>query len=634
MIVAALLARNEAGPDRYLARCVSNALRYCDAIVCVDDHSDDDTADVVRRTAQRKGKPAVVVPACSERSFWGSDETAVRAQLWDLAQTVAGDDGWVYIFDADHELVEITPSDLEYLTRSSIVNAWSFPLWDCWDDDQHMRVDGYWQAHLRPRPWLVKARPYPAFQPQWNGAALHSGHIPHNYQILSGVAPGLAAIRHLSYVSPVARVRKHEQYMKVDTLTPTERAHADSIADENPTLAPIPPNDGPRVLIASIIRKPPEVLEGLLKSLEWQKLRNATVDFKFMTNYTEGEKERWGDRLAVLLDGYDCIHVPAPGGDYGDGKETRQWSTPAFQRIARMKDDLMASALNGGYSHVWLVDADVMCDPYTLQALLDADAPIVSGVYWTNWQLPRADLKTFQHAGPQVWQQGSYGMASIFRSAEEFRQDLIERKRLPVGGLGACTLIRSDALAKGVSFQTFRENPMGAGGMAEGEDRHFCARAKALHIPLIADAWSDIWHAYHPAEYVHIPAKLQDLSQEHPDGPVFGDLVSVKIEALEPVKGDNGQLQIPPHHYLRGRYGALPVLPDIEEALGAMRRGESRLVKVHFPVHHPRESMRNTTRIMRITLFDCKKFRYAPVIETELFLSADRVRDLKGDENA
>jgi len=626
MIVAALLARNEAGEDRYLTRCVKNALRYCDAIVCVDDHSHDHTASLVRRAASMVGKPAVVVPAVSDSGFWGKNETAVRAQLWDLAQVVAGDDGWIYVFDADHELLEISPEDVRLLTASQAVNAWAFPLWDCWDSDQRMRVDGFWQAHLHPRPWLFKARPTPEFVPHWDAKAIHCGHVPHNYPLQAGIAPGLAGIRHLGYVHPEARQKKHRQYTEVTALSDAERAHAESIADPEPTLAPIPPNQHPKVLIASVVRKPAVVLDAFLKSLQWQRLEHGAFDLAFIANFADTDPYK-NEALAVLHK-YQVALAPAPPNDYGDGAVTRQWTNSAFKRMAELKDSLMRKAVEEGYSHIWLVDADVNCDPYTLQTLLDANAPIVSAVYWTNWMLPTVESEVFVHAGPQVWQRGAYAMDSVLMTAEEFREKLINRERLQVGGLGACTLIRADAIIKGASFSFFRENPMGGGGMADGEDRHFCARAKALHLPLVADAWSDVYHAYHPSEYDKLPTMIARLQPKHPDTASHGDLVSVLIEALEPVDDAARRRILPAPQYLRGRLGSLPVLPEIEEAVYGLTRRDSMLVKVRFPAHYEVASMRGSTRIMRLTLLDCKPFAYAPVIEQELFVATQSKRYL------
>lgn len=609
MIVGALLARNEAGPDRYLERVLRNALSFCDALVVVDDHSEDDTVEIVKKVCAVRNKPVTVIETNHSSGFWGSDEAPARAQLWEAAAEAAGPDGWIYVFDADHELVGITPAELRTLTRSSICNTYVLPLWDCWDSDELMRVDGYWQAHLHPRPWFFKAYPSSIFRPVWKTHGLHVGHYPANYPFRAAKMPGMAAIRHLGYISPKHRKKKHRNYLRVPGLNDFQRAHAQSIMEAS-TLVPIPPRQRPKVLVASIVRKPQVVVDALLTTLRHQ-IVDADISYQFVANYAEGEP------IPVFGD-LPVAHVAAPPGDYGDGPLTRSWSESAFGRVAQLKDTLIEQALKNGFDYLWLVDADVFCDRYTLQSALDCEAPIVSSVYWTQWQLPSNELKSYVHAGPQVWQRGVYDMTGRVDEAE-FRARLLERSRmhLPEGGLGACTLIRRDAMEKGARFAFFRKNPMGFGGMAEGEDRHFCARAHALHLALVADAWPDVFHAYHVQHYARIPEMLERLGRLHPETAQRDDLVSITVELVEPVRV-GGRLLPVSKRWVRGEVGKLPVLPQVREALVGMERGDARLLRVHFPLTWPAEELRGETRILRLCLLDIKPFGYPPTIEDEL----------------
>ena len=69
-----------------------------------------------------------------------------------------------------------------------------------------MRSDGFWQAHLHPRPWLFRA-----LEGQWaSERGIHSGHAPIRDWIV-GEAPG--AIRHLGYVKKAHRDAKMEKYL-------------------------------------------------------------------------------------------------------------------------------------------------------------------------------------------------------------------------------------------------------------------------------------------------------------------------------------------------------------------------------------------------------------------------------------
>ena len=73
-------------------------------------------------------------------------------------------------------------------------------------------------------------------------------------------------------------------------LTAFERAHAESIVDPNPTLMPIPQAKEPRLLAASIVRKPPQVITALLQTLAWQCLKKGTLDIILQPNFSAAER--------------------------------------------------------------------------------------------------------------------------------------------------------------------------------------------------------------------------------------------------------------------------------------------------------------------------------------------------------
>jgi glycosyltransferase involved in cell wall biosynthesis len=205
--VGALLARNEAGSDRYLRRVLANAASYCDALVVLDDGSTDDT----RAVCERAEKVVAVERVGESGGWWGAgtarSEAPNRKRLWQLAREHGAD--WIYVFDADHELLGIAPQEFRALTRATLVDCWAFPLWDCWDREDVHRVDGYWQAWRLPRPWLFKA-----LDGDWGTRAIHVGHCPwRNWN--AGLAPSGAGIRHLSYVRPEHRLRKLRAYLSL-----------------------------------------------------------------------------------------------------------------------------------------------------------------------------------------------------------------------------------------------------------------------------------------------------------------------------------------------------------------------------------------------------------------------------------
>jgi len=411
------------------------------------------------------------------------------------------------------------------------------------------------------------------------------------------------------------------------SLTEQERAHAESIGDQQVTLAPTPDVRRPRVLIGSVVRKPPEVVRAFIHTLRWQR-GNADLRALFLPNYAAHDVGAVEAQSLLSFEGSIIAQnvVPEDDGYAENVGGTRRWTPAAWHRIGALKNTILQYAVEQRFDFVWLVDADVLCDPYTLQSLLDSadaklavdhgtPAPIVSAVYWTRWTKAARESEV-QHAGPQVWLRHPYVLSGHGFTEAEFRTRLIARQRTRVGGLGACTLIPASAITKGVNFSKECELPVGP--MGDGEDRHFCYRATTRHVQLVADPWPDIWHAYHPEEYLEIPERLAALSREHPQQARVGDLVSARIEMLEPVPtGNGGQQRVEPR-WVRGRLGTLAVLPQIEEVIAGLSCGEAAIERIHFPAHHDYPPLRGLTRLAHIRLLDAKSWGVPPTIDLEL----------------
>jgi len=400
------------------------------------------------------------------------------------------------------------------------------------------------------------------------------------------------------------------------TLTDYERKHAQSIT-EPATVVPIPPHKIDKILVASVVRKPPIVLRAFLKTIR-QAVEKADLSYFFITDFAKSDD--YADESLKLISTFCSEHPHASftqhhsnlGKDYGDGPQTRQWTASAFARMGTLKNTILQKALSEGFDMLWLLDADVLCDPWTLQSLRDCEQAVVAAVYWTQWQRVLPNSTDTVHAGPQVWLRHPYQLSGHGYTEAEFRAALVDRKLLRVWGLGACTLFRRGAIEKGVSFTPVPEGLPG-GPMSDGEDRHLSERARRLHIPLYADAWPDIWHAYHPAEYSDIDKWVRRLSEPRPV-PTRGDLVNVRLQNLE-------QPELAPQ-WVRGRLGNLGVVPELEEAIASLSIRDAKVVRVHFPIHYPLAAYRNRTLLFHVKLLDAKPYRLAPVIEREILQGA------------
>lgn len=217
-LVTALLVKDEA--DKYLRRVLERCLAFSDEVLVLDDGSTDDTVKIATEMG-------CLVKQRPQAGMWGNESPA-RQELWERGAKFAKD-GWLLVCDGD----QILHGDPRPLCDTWEFNSWAFILRDMWSAT-HYRTDGFWQAHLHPRPWLIKPTGLgPDFAPKWNGRGMHVGHFPPNAPLACGVAPvDTYWWEHLAYVSPESREAKLAKYLAVaDKLSPGELAHARSISD-------------------------------------------------------------------------------------------------------------------------------------------------------------------------------------------------------------------------------------------------------------------------------------------------------------------------------------------------------------------------------------------------------------------
>jgi hypothetical protein len=386
-------------------------------------------------------------------------------------------------------------------------------------------------------------------------------------------------------------------------------------------LAVIPHEQKYLVVIGTSLRKPAVILDAYLKSLSWQVLpRNVQPYYAFIDDGLEPDAKALVEAFIAQHGGILQPSGQIPTPDFSDSHpETHQWSDTAMRRVGQNKDWLIGFAVQNRAEAIWFADSDLIMDPMTLASLWSIPEQIVCGVYFTRWQKTPSEQNPV-HAGPQVWQTHPYGLSGNGMEDWELRRKLIDRQVVRVYGQGACTLIRREALLKGVSFAPVPGNTLP--GLGQGEDRHFCIRAEQLHLKMVADSWPDIFHVYHrPEDEALIPEYLDRFEGRYPSGPPqIGDLVSLDLRALEPVITAQGRAYVPSQQ-VRGRVGRLTLQPELEDAVLGMTRGEVRVIPVHFGLDYPFAEYRGQRRLIQVTLIDHKPMGYAPVIESELIVN-------------
>lgn len=182
--------------------------------------------------------------------------------------------------------------------------------------------------------------------------------------------------------------------------------------------------------------------------------------------------------------------VDQDAGDFAVTEDNHLWSDDSVLRVGRMRQDFLDVAEAQGYDACWMVDTDLIVGPRTLELLLDVDAPIVFGVFWTTWSGQPGPL-------PQVWDKHSYsfnhymqGEAKVYPTI----QALLQGREVEVIGGGACTLIRREAFGKA------RYSPPLEGMPWWGEDRDFCTRAQVHGLKMVATPRPKIVHLYTPEQ--------------------------------------------------------------------------------------------------------------------------------------
>lgn len=375
------------------------------------------------------------------------------------------------------------------------------------------------------------------------------------------------------------------------------------------------------VVVGTSYRKPLPILQAHLESLDAQEWPSghrpyyvAVPDFTPAQADAQEYLFRWiAERNGELIAG-----IPAGAADFDDQHpNTHQWTSSAMARVGANKNFILHRALEIKADFLFFCDADLILDRTTIHSLLACEKPIATAVYWSQWSKIGHETRQL-HAAPQVWLQHPYGLQGRGMDEAEFRQKLVNRDLTRVWGFGACTLLNRRAIESGIDFSYLPDVPQD--GMMAGEDRHFCIKAERLHLDAFADPWPDIFHIYHPEDVEKIPAYRKRLLSSHPDYAQHGDLVSVRLKALEPILISPGKGEFFPPVLTRGRLGSLPVVPELEEAIANIRRGETQIVRIHPSVHFPMPQLRGRTRLIEVTVIDVKRNSYPPVLEDELYV--------------
>ena len=268
-----------------------------------------------------------------------------------------------------------------------------------------------------------------------------------------------------------------------------------------------------KLLIGCPVCQEPAVLELFLRSLLRLDLDGIAVSYHLVDDNHDPDASALLEAFAGAVPSVTLTRPPQARA--GRRYAGHNWNEETIWKVAGYKDQIIDHALEEGFTHLFLVDSDVLLHPLAVRHLMETEKEIVCQVFWTRWTEDAVEQ-------PQVWLRDFYTQfdqkPGEQLTKEEERQRtyaffrMLRRPGLyEVGGLGACTMIRREALEQGICFRPVKNLSFW------GEDRHFCVRAAARDIPLFADTVYPAFHVFRPGQLEAGRAFLEETVQKPPE---------------------------------------------------------------------------------------------------------------------
>jgi hypothetical protein len=203
-LITAMIMRNEA--ERYLPEVLSQAQRYSDKIVILDDNSDDDSVKVAEK------HKAKVYTHEEEPLFW-TQEHSLRECLWKEILPLEAEPGdFILSLDCDELLGEQFLCSKDIILRQDNVGTFTFTIFEAWGSRDMVRIDKFWNPRGKETPLLTRFEPSANYR--FPRIGLHCGRLPMN--ALGPVVPSGCALLHLGWANPDEHEEKIKRYLKND----------------------------------------------------------------------------------------------------------------------------------------------------------------------------------------------------------------------------------------------------------------------------------------------------------------------------------------------------------------------------------------------------------------------------------
>ena len=212
MIFGMMRVKNE---EKYLARALKPLVEVCDSVFILDDHSRDNTVDIIRSTERciSIGSPFTGLNEARDKTFLL--DFIVRSQL-EKKDLTPDSPHWVICVDGDEE---ICWSDIGKLVltdpRHNI--SYSFQILTLYDAPDQIRVDGPYAKLLRPSMFRL-IKPGMVFKSTaQHGGGLHCSNVPADIGFAVRThEPEPVRVKHYGYMKKEAREKKYKFYVEND----------------------------------------------------------------------------------------------------------------------------------------------------------------------------------------------------------------------------------------------------------------------------------------------------------------------------------------------------------------------------------------------------------------------------------
>lgn len=263
-----------------------------------------------------------------------------------------------------------------------------------------------------------------------------------------------------------------------------------------------------RVLVGSPVYQKPEILKEFLSSLQQLNRFTIAIDYMFVDDNID---ECTTNLLHNFSPKNSSVYIIRGDeiGQYICDDETHNWNDDLMLKVANYKNKIINFALEKDYDYLFFADSDLVLHPNLIEHLMSLNKEIVSEIFWSSWHTGAPNL-------PNVWLFDEYDFTP--KHTNEHDEKIANTKflnmlKIPglyqVGGLGACTLISTTALKKGVNFKQISNLTI------HGEDRFFCIRAAVLDIALFVDTHYPAYHIYREADLTGVSDFIEDCKADN-----------------------------------------------------------------------------------------------------------------------